>query len=111
MLMGIKPIDLQTLFVKMGEVGKEQSLIKEQSALQQSQAARSQVARELAEDRKVTGTPEDKENEKIKDNESEENLNDSSKRKKQEKDESEDNDNNVEVVTDPEIGRHIDLSG
>jgi len=109
--MGIKPIDLQTLFVKMGEVGKEQSLIKEQSALQQSQAARSQVARELADDRKVTETPEDKENEKIKDNESEEDLREGSKRKKQDNDEPEEGENNVEVVTDPEIGRHIDLSG
>jgi len=109
--MGIKPIDLQTLFVKMGEVGKEQSLIKEQAALQQSQAARSQVARELADDRKVTGTPEDKENEKIKDNESEEDLREGSRQKKQDSDEPEDEEKNVEVVTDPEIGRHIDLSG
>ena len=108
--MGIKPIDLQTLFVKMGEVGKEQSLIKEQSALQQSHAAKTQVTKEMAEDRKVTGTPEDTEAENIKDNESSD-MPKGEKNKKNEKEQNEDEECNVEVVTDPEVGRHIDLSG
>ncbi len=108
--MGIKPIDLQTLFVKMGEVGKEQSQIKEQAALQQAQTARSQVAREMADDRKVTKTPEDKETEKIKDNESEETP-EGEKHKRKEKEKDEDDSGNVEIVTDPDVGRHVDLSG
>ena len=108
--MGIKPIDLQTLFVKMGEVGKEQSHIKEQAALQQAQAARSQVTREMADDRKVTAAPEDSEIEKIKDNESEETSEDE-KRKRNDKEKDEDDDSKVEIVTDPEVGRHVDLSG
>jgi len=108
--MGLKPIDLQTLFVKMGEVGKEQSLIKEQAALQQSQAARSQVTKEMAEDRRVTETPEDEGTENIKDNESEE-AGEGENQKRQSKRKSEENSNSLEVVTDPEVGRHIDLSG
>ena len=108
--MGLKPIDLQTLFVKMGEVGKEQSLIKEQAALQQSQAARSQVTKEMAEDRRVTETPEDEGTENIKDNESEE-AGEGENHKRQSKRKSEENGNSLEVVTDPEVGRHIDLSG
>ncbi len=54
--MGIKPIDLQTLFVKMDEVSKEQSHIKEHSSLQQAQAARAQVVQELKDDHRVTHT-------------------------------------------------------
>jgi len=107
--MGIKPIDLQTLFVKMGEVGKEQSLIKEQSALQQAQAARSQVSKELAEDRRVTGTLEDNETENIKDDESRESS--EGHERKRHDSENEEDENKVEVVTDPEVGRHVDLSG
>ncbi|RKX77661.1 MAG: hypothetical protein DRP70_02310 [Spirochaetes bacterium] len=108
--MGIKPIDLQTLFVKMGEVGKEQSHIKEQAALQQAQVAKSQVTREMADDRKVTEAPEDTETEKIKDNESEETP-EGEKRKKNEKEKDEEDGSNVEIVTDPDVGRHVDLSG
>ncbi|RKX73021.1 MAG: hypothetical protein DRP60_12640 [Spirochaetes bacterium] len=108
--MGIKPIDLQTLFVKMGEVGKEQSLIKEQAALQQAQAAKSQVAKEMADDRMVTGVPEDTETEKIKDNEEEETPEDR-KHKRNDKEKDDDDGSNVEIVTDPDVGRHVDLSG
>ena len=108
--MGIKPIDLQTLFVKMGEVGKEQSHIKEQAALQQSQAARSQISKEMADDRKVTGTLKDEETETIKDDESA-NTHDSEKYRKRENKNDENEDENVEIITDPEVGRHVDLSG
>lgn len=108
--MSIKPIDLQTLFVKMSEVSKEQSLVKEQAALQQSRAARSQVAKELAEDRKVTETPADNETQAVKDDESEE-AKEGGKRKKDENDDPTEDSSELEVVTDPDVGRHIDLSG
>jgi len=104
--MSIKPIDLQTLFAKMDEVSKEQALMKEQSALQQSQAARSQVLRELEEDRMVTQTPVEDEIQAIRDN----NPNNKRKHKKHKRRRNKKSENGREVVTDPEIGRHINLS-
>lgn len=104
--MSIKPIDLQTLFAKMDEVSKEQALMKEQSALQQSQAARSQVLWELEEDRMVTQTPVEDEIQAIRDN----NPNDKRKHEKHKRRRNKKSDNGREVVTDPEIGRHINLS-
>lgn len=108
--MSIKPIDLQTLFVKMNEVSKEQSQVKEQAALQQSQAARSQVTQELEDDHRVTGAPETDEVTSVKDDDSE----GTSERQREEEDnkEAEAADKpDKEVVTDPDIGRHIDVSG
>ena len=110
MLMSIKPIDLQTLFVKMDEVSKDQSIAKGQSALQQSNAAKAQVAKELEEDRRVTETPEDDETQAVKDDDSE-NAKDSEKRKKNDSDDSAGDSDGREVVTDPDVGRHIDLTG
>jgi len=102
--MSIKPIDLQTLFAKMDEVSKEQALMKEQSALQQSQAARTQVLRELEEDRMVTQMPVEDEVQAVRDN----NPNNKQKHKKRRRNKR--SGNGREVVTDPEIGRHINLS-
>ena len=108
--MSIKPIDLQTLFVKMDEVSKDQSVAKGQSALQQSNAARAQVAKELAEDRRVTETPENEESQAVKDDESEA-AGEKNKHRKAGEDDGVDESSDLEVVTDPEVGRHIDLSG
>ena len=108
--MRIKPLDLQTLFVKMGEVSEEQSQVKEQSALQQAQAARAQVTREIEDDHRVTGTPEDHENVAVKDDESESSAGEQNEN--EERKESDTGDKRPrEVVTDPDIGQHIDLKG
>lgn len=108
--MAIKPIDLQTLFARLGEVSKEQNQVKEQAALQQAQAARAQVTRELEDDHRVTQTPEDNEALAVKDDESE-----GASEKRREKEEKKESDaaeqQKKEVVTDPDIGRHIDLTG
>ena len=109
--MSIKPIDLQTLFVKMDEVSKDQALAKEHSALQQSQAARSQVVRELEDDRRVSGAPEEKELTPVKDEDSEESGKRGRKRNKNGKKLREAKTDSREIVTDPEVGRHVDLSG
>lgn len=108
--MSIKPIDLQTLFVKMDEVSKDQSLAKGQSALQQANAARAQVAKELEEDRRVTETPEENEAQAVKDDESD-GANEKGKRRKSVGEDETDESDGLEVVTDPDVGRHIDLTG
>ena len=107
--MGIKPIDLQTLFAKLGEVSKEQSLVKEQSSLQQAQAARAQVTKELEEDRRVAETVEDRGTEAVED----ENGTESKGGRRGNKDQKDGagDEEGREIVTDPEVGRHVDLSG
>jgi len=104
--MSIKPIDLQTLFAKMDEVSKEQALMKEQSALQQSQVARSQVLRELKEDHMVTQTPAEDEAQAIKDNDS----NNKQKHRKRKRDMRRNKNSGKEVLSDPKVGRYINLS-
>lgn len=109
--MGIKPIDLQTLFVKMDEVSKEQALAKDHSALQQSQAARSQVVRELENDRRVSGAPEGNEVLPVNDEENDETEKRRRRRSKNRTAALEPKTDTREIVTDPEVGRHVDLSG
>jgi len=107
----IKPIDLQTLFVKMDEVSKEQALAKEHSALQQSQAARAQVVRELEEDRRVSRAPEGTEIIPVKGEDNEESGKRRRLRKKNQNTAQGTKTDTREIVTDPEVGRHVDLSG
>ncbi|PIE04685.1 MAG: hypothetical protein CSA76_03085 [Spirochaetales bacterium] len=108
--MSIKPIDLQTLFVKMDEVSKEQSLIKEHSALQQSQAARAQVIQELEDDHRVTQTPEDSEDQAVQEDTSG-NDTESGRENEEHSHHEKMNKQNRTVVTDPDVGQHIDIKG
>jgi hypothetical protein len=108
--MSIKPIDLQTLFAKLDDVSKEQSLLKEQAAAQQAQEARSQVARGIQQDHSVTETPEDAEIGGV--NDEEENREGRRRRRSEKKESAEtENESGREVVQDPEVGKHIDISG
>jgi len=109
--MSIRPIDLQTLFVKMDELSKEQAHVKEQAALQQAQAAKEQVARELVEDRQVTETPEGNEVDPLKDDESGETEDQRRRERKKSKGQNETEAEERMVVIDPDVGRHVDLSG
>lgn len=108
--MSIKPIDLQTLFVKLDEVSKEQNLAKEQAALQQSQAARAQVTKEIQQDHSVNEVPEDRENEAVKDDDEEKQGN-NSRRTHDRNREYEDAEDERVILSDPDIGQHVDLSG
>ncbi len=108
--MSIKPIDLQSLFVKMSEVSKEQALIKELSVRQQNQAANVQINKELEEDRRVTQSPEDRELDSIKDDESE-NRRDSSKHSQEENAQGAAVEKNRTVIKDEDVGQNIDLTG
>lgn len=108
--MAIKPIDLQTLFVKLDEVSRQQSITREQSALQQAQAAKAQVDKEIEEDRRVIETAEDREAEAVKDDE--ESRADADRRENGNDEERAGGDEEGrEIITDPDIGRHVDISG
>ena len=106
--MSIQPIDLQTLFVKMNQVGKEQAVNKESITLQQeiqgseivkkNQHDNNSVNRADSSDTGPEKTKEDGEGEK----------NQSQREHKKGKDEKQ---KNHEILFDPDLGRNIDISG
>ncbi len=108
--MSIKPLDLQTLFLKMANVGKEQASIQKSVENQQAREANQLVKKENDRDHSVNKAEEDKDSEKIKDKESNQpkKQRNSSENKKDEK--SEDSEK-VNYFTDPERGHKIDISG
>ncbi|OQX29970.1 MAG: hypothetical protein B0D92_00910 [Spirochaeta sp. LUC14_002_19_P3] len=108
--MSIKPVDIQSLFAKMNEVSKEQSLQKESVALQQSQTARNQISKELADDRRVTHSLEENRLNSIKDDEAGRQEQDS-RQKREDNSQKPETEQDRIVVKDQDIGRHIDLTG
>lgn len=108
--MSLKPIDLQSLFAKLSEVGKEQSLLKEHTAAQQAHVAQTQIRKELEEDRRVLETAQDSETETIRDDKEQQ----EGRGWKQSGNDARHEDGgevSTVIVTDPEVGRHIDLIG
>lgn len=108
--MSIKPIDLQTLFVKLDDVSREQSVAKEQTLLQQAQAARNQVLKGIQEDHKVIDVPEDRESEAIKDEHPGQQW-DERKRKDGNNSRENGDEKQREILNDPDVGQNVDISG
>jgi len=107
--MSIKPIDLQTLFIKMANVGKEQASLQKSVENQQSREANQLIREENNRDHSVNKAEEDKDAEHIKDKESSSSDNSFSGEHKNEQDEQDKEKNNY--FTDPERGHNIDISG
>ena len=107
----IKPIDIQTIFLKMNEVGKDQNLQKELAALQQSQEAKKQVQKELLDDHSVNKTDEDRDSEKIKEKESGGSSAEQGGERKDRKDRKEEKEEELVKAEDPDLGQHIDITG
>ena len=105
--MSIKPLDLQTMFVRLNEVSKEQSHTQQAAALQQNLEARKLVEKELQQNSSVNQLQEDKEAAKV--DEQEEKKHKEEKRQAGSKENKEEP--RKEVVKDPEMGNHIDISG
>ena len=106
--MSITPMDLQTLFVRLNEVGKEQNHLKEAVASQQAAGAKQIKENELQQDNSVNKAEEDREAQKLKDEDQKEQG--SGRESGNEKE----NDKETlvkKVFKDPEIGSHIDISG
>jgi len=108
--MAITPLDLQTMFVRLNEVSKEQSHTQHAAALQQDQEARKLVEQELQHGKSVNSTSEDKESKKVEDDESA-NTGQEEKRQSSSREQRKDEKPRKEVVKDPEMGKHIDISG
>ncbi len=106
--MSITPLDLQTLFVRLGEVGKEQNHLKEAVASQQAAGAKQIKENELKQDSSVNKAEEGREDKKIQDEEKEEQQKQKESEKEEEKEGSAAKKN---IFKDPEMGSHIDISG
>ncbi len=108
--MSITPLDLQTLFVRLNVVGKEQNHLKEAVASQQAAEAKQLKEEELRQDNSVNKAEEGREITKTDDDED--------KEKHKKKQNEPDNEDEPEVTLskksifkDPEMGSHIDISG
>jgi hypothetical protein len=111
-MMSIKPVDLQTLFMQMNQVGKEQALGKEAQVQGQDHEIAKMLQEEDQRDHSINKAEEagDEANkvkgEKEHGGEYAETDEKGSKHKESTEHESE-----AEVLQDPNLGRHIDLSG
>ena len=112
--MAIQPIDLQTLFIQLDKVGKNQAVLREglqiQEALQQQQSQR-----KIEEDvQSVNQTQEmGEEAEKIKDDKGHGAYANQGggKEKAGEEDNTDAEEEKPELIRDPALGRNIDISG
>ena len=104
--MSITPMDLQTMFVRLNDVGKEQNNLKEAVASQQAAGAKLILENEIRQDHSVNKAEEESEAQKLKDEE-----NGESQRENNPDDEKENPQKEKVVFRDPEIGSHIDISG
>lgn len=109
--MAIQPIDLQVLFLRLNQIGKDQAAI--QSAQTQSQsvvgseiAQRSeQQNRAVTENQTIDGGPE-----KVHDDESNEGQGGRFRHEREQQESGEDREEQ-EVFRDPDLGRNVDLQG
>jgi uncharacterized membrane protein YdbT with pleckstrin-like domain len=104
--MPIQPIDLQTLFAHMNDVGKAQAERQEASHLQQSAQGNQLVKKTDEQDHSVNANPELDEQEGVK-NESESGA----RKRKGEKRDGETQEKKTIVYRDPDLGANIDLQG
>jgi hypothetical protein len=109
--MPMLPIDLQTLFSNLNQVSKDQSVQKDEAVLQQSIAGTQIVKKSEENDNSVNETHEVKDGvENIKNEEKKGKAHTRHGKKSKEK-KSIDRENSKEIVTDPLLGHHVDITG
>ncbi|HOF01901.1 MAG TPA: hypothetical protein PK385_10930 [Spirochaetota bacterium] len=113
--MSINPLELQTLFSQLNRVGKQQALTKENEVLKQ-EILNSDIHKQGIKDSEEIPETKDLNEEfsKIKDEEKSKEQNKKEKNEKQpdgENEESQDENQSKNVLTDPKIGRKIDILG
>ncbi len=108
--MPIQPLDLQTLFAHINQVGKEQAVLKEGLAAQQAAHANELIKEMKHQDESVNkSTKTDEDNQKIQDEQGNNKPGESSGESGKEK--SEEEKKKIRVFTDPDLGKNIDISG
>lgn len=107
--MPIKPIDLQTMFLQLGQVGKQQAAEKD-GALLHAHLHGEQVHKTETEAAKAVQRPEDAQTatESIKDEDGSGQADQGNEKRREEDDSPE---KRVETISDPALGGHIDISG
>ncbi len=112
--MPIKPIDLQTLFMQMGQVSRQQAMEKDGAAARQILAGTNAEHKAIEDSKSVHLSEEDeKESTDIKNNEEKKSASgDAGSRKKNNKAGEENKlEDGKEIVKDPKLGGHIDITG
>jgi hypothetical protein len=107
--MAIQPIDLQTLLMRLGQVGKEEAAIR-QAAAQSQSVTGSEIARRSADQQRQVTEAETLQDgaEQVHDDESGEGSTGGEKR---EAEESEGEREEDQVFRDPDLGQNVDISG
>ena len=108
--MPILPIDLQTLFSQMNQVGKEQALQKEVPPIHQSLQGMEIAENAKVKDESINQTDQVGEGlEKIKDKEKKKEKENARRKKGKNKEENDSEDK--EIITESYLGHHIDITG
>jgi hypothetical protein len=108
----ILPIDLQTIFMQIGNVGKEQAAAREVAPLQQSLQATEIVKQTYQQDRSVNETRDEREGQRIAEEERRRQARGGEGGKRGpagEQDAGERKPDREEVFRDPALGSHIDV--
>ncbi len=108
--MPIQPIDLQTLFVKMNQVGREQAAIKNSAVVQQEIQGSEIVKKHQHDDKSVhrAETPESGA-EKVREDGKHGTM--QQRKKRNEREEEKNIQEEKEILSDPDLGTKIDFSG
>lgn len=107
--MAVQPIDLQTLFVRLQQVGQDQAALKDSVTQAQAVAGQEIVQKSVQQQSSVTQTPELQEGlEKVSDEEGRKEPREQSQKQKEEEEEKR---RKANVFHDPDLGQHIDISG
>lgn len=114
--MSVNPLELQTLFSQINRVGKQQALTKENDVLKQ-EILNSDIHKQgIKDSEEIPETKNlDEEFSKIKDEENGKNQKKKKKRNAGQSDETDDitqdEEQSKKIITDPKIGRKIDILG
>ncbi len=110
--MPVQPIDLQTLFAHINQVGKEQAALKEGLHAQQAAQASELVKEKKHQDQSVNESKEvNEDNQKIKDDNEKGHPGESHPGKGRESETNGEKKKKMEVFTDPDLGKNLDISG
>ncbi|WP_455383702.1 hypothetical protein [Salinispira pacifica] len=106
--MPLQPIDLQTLFVRLQQVGQDQAAIKDAAAQAQSVAGQEIAQKSTQQQSRVTETPElQNQLENVNDKERREREREEEKKHRKEQQDGPES----ELFRDPDLGQNIDISG
>jgi hypothetical protein len=105
--MALQPIDVQTVLMRLSQVGKEQAVQQNASANTQSAMAEQFVRESEQQQRSVQGAQDLKEGpETVQEDEQQGGSQEEERRRQQEEERSQEN-----VWRDPDLGQNVDISG